>query len=68
MLTTRACTLLGIAHPVILGGMVGPTNPELVAAVSEAGGLGILGCTSLARRRSPAWPTRSASAPPGLSA
>ena len=41
MLTTRACTLLGIAHPVVLGGMAEPTTPELVATVSEAGGLGI---------------------------
>lgn len=48
MLTTRACALLGIAHPVVLGGMAGPTIPELVAAVSEAGGLGILGGAGLA--------------------
>ena len=44
MITTRACSLLGITHPVVLGGMSGGfTNPELVAAVSEAGGLGVLG-------------------------
>ncbi len=48
MLTTRACTLLGITHPVVLGGMGGPTTPDLVAAVSEAGGLGIQGCAGRA--------------------
>ena len=48
MITTRACSLLGIAHPVVLGGMgPGNTNPELVAAVSNAGGLGILGVSGL---------------------
>ena len=49
MLTTRACTMLGIAHPIVLGGMGGATTPELVAAVSEAGGLGIHGATGFPR-------------------
>lgn len=44
MLTTRATTLLRIRHPVVLGGMSTGTSPELVAAVSDAGGLGIQGC------------------------
>jgi NAD(P)H-dependent flavin oxidoreductase YrpB (nitropropane dioxygenase family) len=44
VLKTRACTLLGIEHPVVLAGMGSATNPQLVAAVSNAGGLGILGC------------------------
>jgi NAD(P)H-dependent flavin oxidoreductase YrpB (nitropropane dioxygenase family) len=48
MLKTRACTLLGIEHPVVLAGMAGWTNPRLVAAVSNAGGLGILGCATRA--------------------
>ncbi|HSF27140.1 MAG TPA: nitronate monooxygenase [Actinomycetes bacterium] len=43
MLTTRLCDLLGITHPVVLGGMALGTNPDLVAAVSDAGGLGTLG-------------------------
>ncbi len=35
---------LGIEHPVIQGPMGGgPSTPELVAAVSKAGGLGSLG-------------------------
>ena len=44
MLRTPICDLLGIEHPVALGGMGSATNPELVAAVSNAGGLGALGC------------------------
>src|SRR5262245_19534784 len=48
MITTRACSLLGVSHPVVLGGMgPGNTNPELVAAVSNAGGLGVLGVSGL---------------------
>jgi NAD(P)H-dependent flavin oxidoreductase YrpB (nitropropane dioxygenase family) len=44
---TRICDLFGIAHPVVLGGMAGATGSDLAAAVSEAGGLGILGCAGL---------------------
>ncbi len=47
MLRTRICDLLEITHPVVLGGMASGTNPALVAAVSNAGGLGILGATFL---------------------
>jgi len=32
--------MLGIRHPIVLGGMTGVGTPELAAAVSEAGGLG----------------------------
>ena len=39
---TRATELLGIEHPVLLPGMSWISKPPLVAAVSEAGGLGIL--------------------------
>lgn len=42
MIRTRACELLGIDHPIVLAGMGGATDPGLVVAVSEAGGLGIL--------------------------
>jgi nitronate monooxygenase len=34
--------MLGIEHPIIQGGMMWVSQPELVAAVSNAGGLGIL--------------------------
>jgi NAD(P)H-dependent flavin oxidoreductase YrpB (nitropropane dioxygenase family) len=47
-LTTRFCDLAGVRYPIVLGGMGPPsTSPELVAAVSNAGGLGILGCSGL---------------------
>jgi nitronate monooxygenase len=40
--------LLGIEHPIIQGPMAGgPSTPELVAAVSNAGGLGSLGAAYL---------------------
>jgi NAD(P)H-dependent flavin oxidoreductase YrpB (nitropropane dioxygenase family) len=42
-LRTPLCDLLGITHPVVLGGMASGTAAELVAAVSAAGGLGTLG-------------------------
>jgi NAD(P)H-dependent flavin oxidoreductase YrpB (nitropropane dioxygenase family) len=48
MIQTRLCDLLKIQHPIALGGMGGGhTNAELVAAVSEAGGFGALGCAFL---------------------
>lgn len=47
-LASPLCGLLGIRHPVILAGMAGgPTTPELVAAVSEAGGLGTFGLAGM---------------------
>ena len=45
MLKTRATELLGIDHPVVLGGMGSATSPKLVVEVSAAGGLGVLGAT-----------------------
>jgi NAD(P)H-dependent flavin oxidoreductase YrpB (nitropropane dioxygenase family) len=39
--------LLGIEHPVILAGMGGVSTAELVAAVSNAGGLGVIGGATL---------------------
>src|SRR5215472_10740108 len=47
MLHTRICDLLGIANPIVMGGMGSATSAPLVAAVSDAGGLGILGATIL---------------------
>jgi NAD(P)H-dependent flavin oxidoreductase YrpB (nitropropane dioxygenase family) len=55
---TRACALFGIQHPVVLGGMGSGTSPELVVAVSNAGGLGVQGCAG----RSPAEIARLAEA------
>ena len=42
MFKTKLCDLLGIEYPIIQGGMVWVSYHELCAAVSEAGGLGIL--------------------------
>jgi NAD(P)H-dependent flavin oxidoreductase YrpB (nitropropane dioxygenase family) len=51
MIHTRLCELLGIEHPVLLGGMGSATGAALAAAVSSAGALGTVGCAG----RSPAW-------------
>lgn len=42
MFKTRITEMLGIEYPIIQGGMMWVSCPELVAAVSSAGGLGIL--------------------------
>ncbi len=42
-LTTRVTTLLGIEHPVMQGGMAWTATAELSAAVSNAGGIGVIG-------------------------
>jgi NAD(P)H-dependent flavin oxidoreductase YrpB (nitropropane dioxygenase family) len=42
-LHTPVCALLGIELPILQAGMSTYTTPELVAAVSNAGGLGIIG-------------------------
>ena len=47
MLRTRICDLLGITHPIVLGGMASGTSTALVTAVSQAGGFGTLGATNL---------------------
>ena len=41
-LATRVTELLGIEHPIVQGGMMWVGRAELAAAVSNAGGLGIL--------------------------
>lgn len=46
-LRTEVCDLLGIEYPIIQGGMAWVATAELVAAVSNAGGLGIIGAGSL---------------------
>ncbi|KAJ3233622.1 hypothetical protein HDU78_006339 [Chytriomyces hyalinus] len=42
-ITTPLTKLFGIKHPVILAGMNVAAGPELAAAVTNAGGLGIIG-------------------------
>jgi nitronate monooxygenase len=48
---SRLCSVLGIEHPIICAPMAGATTPELVAAVSNAGGLGMLPGAYLAPER-----------------
>jgi nitronate monooxygenase len=51
MLHTRICELLGIEHPIFNAPMSGPATAELAAAVSNAGGFGLIG----AGARPPDW-------------
>ena len=43
----RSCELFGIQYPIIQGGMVWCSGWRLAAAVSEAGGLGLIGAGSM---------------------
>lgn len=43
MINTPLCELLGIRFPILQGGMAWVSTDKLAAAVSEAGGLGIIG-------------------------
>ncbi len=47
VLRTRLCDILDIEYPIILAGMGGVASADLVAAVSEAGGLGVVGAASM---------------------
>lgn len=49
MKRTRICELLGIEYPIIQGGMTWIANAELAAAVSSAGGLGIISPNAVMR-------------------
>lgn len=46
MITTPLCSLLGIEHPMLNASMAGTATGELAAAVSEAGGFGMIGGTN----------------------
>ena len=46
---TRLTDVLGIEHPVMLAGMGGVSYHRLVGAVSEAGGFGCLGASTMGR-------------------
>lgn len=43
MIKTKICELIGIEYPIFQGGMAWVATGELAAAVSESGGLGIIG-------------------------
>ncbi len=47
MLRTAVCDLFGIEHPIVLAGMGGVALADLVAAVSNAGGLGVIGAATI---------------------
>jgi nitronate monooxygenase len=46
VITTSLCTLLGIEHPILNASMAGTATGALAAAVSEAGGFGMIGGTN----------------------
>jgi enoyl-[acyl-carrier protein] reductase II len=47
----KVCVLLDIKYPILQGGMAWSTDSKLACAVSEGGGLGIIGCGG----RDPDW-------------
>src|SRR5204863_3448143 len=50
-LRTRLCELLGVEHPIVQTGMGWVAGPRLVAATSNAGGLGILASATMDLRQ-----------------
>ena len=55
MIRTEICDMFGIEHPILLAGMGGASTPELAAAVSNAGGLGVMGASSVGPRALRNW-------------
>jgi NAD(P)H-dependent flavin oxidoreductase YrpB (nitropropane dioxygenase family) len=49
-LGTPLCQRLGIEHPIFCAGMGAAAGPELAAAVSGAGGLGVLAAAARQKR------------------
>ena len=48
MIHTRICEILGVEHPIALGGMPSAFNsPQLVAAVCNASAIGMIGSSHL---------------------
>ena len=58
-LRTRVCDLFEIDFPIVLAGMGGAATPELAAAVSNAGGLGVLGAAACGPNRLREWIRRT---------
>ena len=67
-LTTRICAMLGIRHPILLAGMGRASTPELAAAVSNAGGLGVLGAAACGPNQLRDWIRRTRARPTSPSA
>lgn len=47
MIRTQICEMFGTEYPVWLAGMGGVSMAPLVAAISNAGGLGVIGAATL---------------------
>ena len=47
MINTKICELLGIRYPIFQGGMAWVADAALAAAVSNAGGLGIIAAMNM---------------------
>ncbi|HEX7036084.1 MAG TPA: nitronate monooxygenase [Pseudomonadales bacterium] len=58
-LKTRVCEILEIEYPIVLAGMGGASGPELAAAVSNAGGLGVLGAAACGPKQLREWIRRT---------
>ncbi len=58
-LRTPICDVLGIRHPILLAGMGRASTPELAAAVSNAGGLGVLGAATCGPNQLREWIRRT---------
>src|SRR6516165_5213001 len=58
-LHSRICDMLGIRHPILLAGMGRAATPELAAAVSNAGGLGVIGAASCGPNQLRGWIRRT---------
>ena len=58
-LRTRVCDILGIDVPIVLAGMGGASTPELVAAVANTGGLGVLGAAGCGPKQLRQWIQRT---------
>ena len=59
MFKTRVCEILEIEYPIVLAGMGGASTPELAAAVSNAGGLGVLGAAGCGPKLLREWIRRT---------
>jgi NAD(P)H-dependent flavin oxidoreductase YrpB (nitropropane dioxygenase family) len=58
-LHSEVCDILEIEYPVVLAGMGGASTPELAAAVSNAGGLGVLGAAACQPEQLREWIQRT---------
>ncbi|MCB1645704.1 MAG: nitronate monooxygenase [Pseudomonadales bacterium] len=60
-LKSSICDVFGIEYPIVLAGMGGASTPELAAAVSNAGGLGVLGAAACQPEQLREWIQRTRS-------